>query len=594
MDMLLMYIRGLYHSAPLKFVVNMILMIMLGMLESISILMIVPLLIVAGIIPGMQVTSGLTAWLSSFLNHIGLTLNLPFVLLIYIGIIWGQSWLKRYQTVLNFTIQQSYNTFLTVKLFQGVAYADWQLLIAKTKSDITNVIITELMRLYSGLNSFLTILSAGIITLVQVAVAFWIAPSITCAVLVTALVLYVLLQRYVKKSYKLGHELSGLYQDSLLKLTEHLNGIKEIKSYGLEAAQVRNFSRTRKMMQDNLCRFNEMKTWVDMLYKVGAAVFVSLYLYSAIMIFHLNVQSFIVITVIAARLWPRISILQTGLQDINSVLPAFRSVHALETECLARENLPAEETMARMNLKRGVEFCDVSFRYDLNKAVYALEEVTFTLPVATTTAITGVSGSGKSTLVDLLMGLLAPQKGQILVDGEPLLDHLRPWRNSIGYVPQDAFLLNATIKENLLWACPDAAEEEMWEALRLASVDFFIHSLPDGLDTVVGDRGIRLSGGERQRIVLARALLRKPSVLILDEATSSLDMENEKRIQEAIEGLQGKMTIVIIAHRISTIKRADCILVLEQGHLVERGDYQSLVQDKDSRFHALAYLGEIK
>ena len=152
--------------------------------------------------------------------------------------------------------------------------------------------------------------------------------------------------------------------------------------------------------------------------------------------------------------------------------------------------------------------------------------------------------------------------------------------------------MNASIRDNLLWACPDATEEGMWEAMRLASVNSFVKSLPDGLDTVVGDRGVRLSGGERQRIVLARALLRRPSVLILDEATSSLDSENEKRIQQAIESLRGKLTIVIIAHRISTIKNADQILVLEQGRILEEGNYRSLMRNKDSRFHALAYLSE--
>jgi ATP-binding cassette subfamily C protein len=128
----------------------------------------------------------------------------------------------------------------------------------------------------------------------------------------------------------------------------------------------------------------------------------------------------------------------------------------------------------------------------------------------------------------------------------------------------------------------------MWEALRLASIDSFVGSLQDGLDTVVGDRGVRLSGGERQRIVLARALLRRPPVLILDEATSSLDTENEKRIQQAMENLQGKLTMVVIAHRISTIRNADRILVLEQGRIVEHGNYQSLITKKDGRFHALA------
>ena len=593
MGMLLVYIRELYYLSPIKFLVNVLLMVMLGMLEGIGVLMIIPLLIVVGIIPGMQAASGLTSWLNHFFQNIGVTLSLPLVLLVYTGIIFGQSWLQRYQSVLNYNIQQSFSVFLSVRLFRAVIYAEWQLFISKKKSDITHVIITELIRVYGGVNIFLQMISASMITLIQIVIALIIAPGLTCLVLVSAFILFISLQNFVKKSRMMGQELSDLNRNLLSDLTEHLNGIKEIKSYGVESSQIQNFIKTRNMMMKNLANYNKIQTWVGMLYKVGAAVFISFFLFSAIEIFKLNVQEFIIISVISARLWPRFSSLQMGLQNINSLIPAFQAAKELENQCLAaRENLPEDGGNTRMELRRRVEFRGVSFCYDLARAGYAVEEASFILPVATTTAIVGVSGSGKSTLVDLLIGLLTPQRGEILVDGQPLLENLRSWRSSIGYVPQDAFLLNTSIRENLLWACPGAADEGMWEALRLASVESFVKSLPDGLDTVVGDRGVRLSGGERQRIVLARALLRKPSVLILDEATSSLDSENEKRIQQAIESLRGKLTIVVIAHRISTIRNADRILVLEQGRIVEQGNYQSLMVNKDSRFHSLAYLSE--
>lgn len=593
MGMLLVYIRELFDLSRIKFLVNVLLMVVLGMLEGIGVLMIIPLLIVAGIIPGNQVTSGLTSWLNHFFQSVGMTLSLPLVLLLYTGIIFGHSWLQRYQSVLNFDIQQSFGVFLSVRLFRAVAYAEWQLLIYRSKSDITHVIMSELMRVYNGVNLFLQLITTAIITLIQIVVALMIAPGLTSLVLVSAIILFIFLQRFVRESRKVGQNISNVNRNLLFDLTEHLNGIKEIKSYGVESAQIYNFIKTRNMMKKNLIKFNKIQTRISMLYKVGAAVFVSLFLFSAIEIFKLNAQEFIVISVISARLWPRLSSFQVGLQNINSMLPAFQAAKELENQCLAaRENLPEDGAFTRIELKRGVEFRGVTFYYDSARASYAIKEASFVLPVGTTTAIVGVSGSGKSTLVDLLMGLLTPKKGEILIDGEPLLENLRPWRSSIGYVPQEAFLLNASIRENLLWACPDATEEGMWEALRLASVDSFFKSLPDGLDTVVGDRGVRLSGGERQRIVLARALLRKPSVLILDEATSSLDSENEKRIQQAIESLRGKLTIVVIAHRISTIRNADRILVLEQGRIVEEGNYHSLMKNKDSRFHALAYLSE--
>ena len=211
---------------------------------------------------------------------------------------------------------------------------------------------------------------------------------------------------------------------------------------------------------------------------------------------------------------------------------------------------------------------------------HALREIDFVIPARSTVAVVGPSGSGKSTLADLIMGLVTPDDGTILIDGKPLTGELiYNWRSSIGYVPQENFLFNDTIRGNLLLVRPGASEEEIWDALRQAAADSFVASFPEGLETVVGDRGIRLSGGERQRIALARALLRKPTVLILDEATSSLDRENERRILDAIEGLHGELTMVIIAHRLSTIRRADSIVVLEQGRIVETGTWASLSQE---------------
>jgi len=187
------------------------------------------------------------------------------------------------------------------------------------------------------------------------------------------------------------------------------------------------------------------------------------------------------------------------------------------------------------------------------------------------TAVIGHSGAGKTTLIDLLMGLIRPEKGEILVDGRPLEGRfLFSFRRAVSYVPQDPFLFHASIRDNLRIAAPDASEDDMWEALRLSASEEFVRGLPLGLDTVVGDRGVRLSGGERQRIVLARALLRKPALLILDEATSALDAVNEDKIRQALDRLKGEMTIIVIAHRLSTIRNADHVIVLERGRVVRQ------------------------
>ncbi|MDA8337478.1 MAG: ABC transporter ATP-binding protein [Peptococcaceae bacterium] len=589
MRMLFLYVWNLYNFCRFRFLLNIVLMIVLGLLEGIGILLIIPLLILAGIIPGMQATSGIAFWFKQLFQHAGIPLNLLVVLAIYTAVNVGQSWLKRYQTILNADIQQAFGVYLGIRLFRAVAHARWQTIMCMAKSDITNVMIMELMRVYSGINYFLQTVAAVFIALIQVAIALMVSPGLTALVIGGAVILFVLLRPLMRESHKVGKEISNLNTELVSALTEQLGGLKEVKSYGMESVQIDNFANTRNMIKDNLIKFNLIQTGTSMYYNIGAAVFISLCLLAAVDVFRLDTQQFILITYVSARLWPRLSSFQSTVQNILMVLPGFKAARDLEEQCLAaQEEAPEEGAATRMELARGVEFSHVTFFYDKERSSYAVQDADFFLPANSTTALVGVSGAGKSTVVDLLMGLLSPGTGRILLDGRPLAENLRAWRNSIGYVPQDPFLFNASIRDNLLWSSPDAPEEEIWAALRSASVDSFVRSLPAGIDTVVGDRGVRLSGGERQRIVLARALLRRPSILVLDEATSSLDSENERRIKLAIEGLRGKLTIVVVAHRISTIRNVDRIFVLEDGRVVEQGDYDTLMEDQNSRFYALA------
>jgi ATP-binding cassette subfamily C protein len=228
-----------------------------------------------------------------------------------------------------------------------------------------------------------------------------------------------------------------------------------------------------------------------------------------------------------------------------------------------------------------IECKHVSFRYNQNLATWALANINLKLKKNATIAIVGQSGAGKTTLVDMMMGLLQPELGSVLINGEPLTErNLFNYRASISYVAQEPFLFHASIRENLQMVCPDASEKDLWEALSFAAADHFVRKSPNGLDTIIGDRGIKLSGGERQRLVLARAILRKPSILVLDEATSALDSENERKIQKAIHQLKGKMTIIVIAHRLSTIRNADQVIVLDEGKLIQEGGYQQLAESK--------------
>jgi subfamily B ATP-binding cassette protein MsbA len=228
------------------------------------------------------------------------------------------------------------------------------------------------------------------------------------------------------------------------------------------------------------------------------------------------------------------------------------------------------------DLEGDVRFDDVRFEY--NPGVPVLQHVAFHAPAGTTTALVGSSGSGKSTLISLIMTFNRPQSGRVLVDGHDLVSvRLRDYRSHLGIVLQDNFLFDGTVAENIAYAHPDATQPEIEAVSRIAHCDEFVQGFAEKYATVVGERGVRLSGGQRQRVAIARALLANPRILILDEATSSLDSESEALIQDGLKALRQGRTTFVIAHRLSTIQSADQILVLEGGEIVERGTHAELL-----------------
>ncbi len=238
-----------------------------------------------------------------------------------------------------------------------------------------------------------------------------------------------------------------------------------------------------------------------------------------------------------------------------------------------------EDDRQRATLADGngdVVFDGVWFEY--REGIPVLKDVSFTAKAGTTTALVGSSGSGKSTLISLILAFNRPLKGRISIAGQDLATlRLRDYRSTLGVVLQDNFLFDGTVAENIAFSRPGASREEIIEAARIANCDEFVRDFPDGYETIVGERGVKLSGGQRQRVAIARAILADPQVLILDEATSSLDSESERTIREALKQLRAGRTTFVIAHRLSTIRSADQILVLEQGEIVERGSHRELM-----------------
>ncbi len=296
------------------------------------------------------------------------------------------------------------------------------------------------------------------------------------------------------------------------------------------------------------------------------------------------------------RLLPALNTLLTAVNTIRANQPAVAVVEAELARLGEYEAIPddAGDRSADFVPTGAFAVSDLLFRYP-TRAEDALLGISVEVGFGEALGIVGSTGSGKSTLVDLLLGLLDPVSGSILIDGRPLGENLRPWRAQIGFVPQDIFLADNTLAANITFGEADevASAEQLAAAVRLAQLDDVVAELPEGLNTMLGERGVRLSGGQRQRVGLARALYRKPAILILDEATSALDNETERKISDALLSLHGKLTTVVVAHRLSTVRSCDRILYLDRGQVSGIGTFDELDRTNEG-FARLVELGSLR
>jgi subfamily B ATP-binding cassette protein MsbA len=370
------------------------------------------------------------------------------------------------------------------------------------------------------------------------------------------------------------------------RLAESLGGVRIVKSYTAEKREELVFAKGAHRLFRNVARsLTGVSATTAFSSLVIGATGLAMMLIGGTSIRNGSMtigDLFMYLSFTALMTMPVIQLASIGTQITEAFagLDRIREIRRMATE--------DQEDAARLPLAevRGeVEFEDVTFEY--NPGAPVLKHVSFRAPAGSTTALVGSSGSGKSTLISLVMAFNRPGSGRVLVDGLDLIEvKLRDFRSNLGVVLQDNFLFDGSIAQNIAYARPHATREEIVAVSRIAHCDEFVSGFEQGYDTIVGERGVRLSGGQRQRVAIARAILANPRILILDEATSSLDSESEALIQDGLRSLRQGRTTFVIAHRLSTIRSSDQILVLEHGEIVERGTHEDLLE-KNGRYRQL-------
>ena len=478
-------------------------------------------------------------------------------------------------------INARYMTNEMSNLFRATMRSKWQFMTSQKGGYIQNTIFWDVKRTAQLLDGIVQFIQASTASIMYLAVAFNISWQITLLTLVFGAAILLALRRpLITRMRVLGEETSNLEKTLAQHIIEYLQGFKTVKAAGAVGGVNSEASGYLDLMRQTYAK-------TVFLQGVGGVFVQPLSFLFIIGVFALSYhEQTLNLAVFAATLY----LIQKIFSSLDSTQAFFTA--SVQLIPFAENVAQYKDTIATQReeeaiggksftFKREIEFKDISLSYP--SGTKALSDASFLIPKGALVGIIGGSGGGKTSLADLLLRLFKPTKGEILVDGVDAQEiRLADWRKKIAYVSQEAFLVNASIAHNIRFYDESVTEEDIQRAAKEARIYEDIMRLPQGFDTVVGDRGVTLSGGQRQRISLARALSRRPEVLVLDEVTSALDSELERQIQEVIDDLHGKVTIVVIAHRVSTVLGADMILVLDRGRVADQGAPQKMLANPES------------
>lgn len=488
---------------------------------------------------------------------------------------------------------------LSIRLYRHYMHQSWLFHASGSSSELTKQITGECQRVTGQIINPLMQMNAKIVMATFLAVGIFIYnPKVALIGVAVFSVAYWLLFRIVRQRLmQNGRTISQTQQQRFKLMAEGFGGIKDTLLLGRQPDFIRRFDSASNQFahaEGTNQVMSQVPRFVMELVAFGSVIFLILYLLDS---YQGNLGTILPVLSVYAlagfKLLPAFQQVYASLSSIKGSLAAFEAIRDdLRASTLEARRAQGQETVSHnqhLVPNQSITLKNVTFFYP-GKQQPALKNLTITIPANKVVGLVGASGSGKSTAIDLLLGLIQPERGELLIDNRPLDKNLlRAWQNTLGFVPQSIFLADSSIRENIAFGLPPEAidDEKVKRAATMAHLDELVKELPDGLETRVGERGVQLSGGQRQRIGIARALYHDAEVLILDEATSALDGITEKLIMDAIHDFSGKKTIIMIAHRLSTVKQCDMIYLMSAGKVIDSGSYTELTE-RNTTFRRMA------
>ena len=466
---------------------------------------------------------------------------------------------------------------VSVRLMEGYLSQDYLFHVTKNVAELQRNVSLDVDGFFGVLLAMIQLATEGCTLLFIVAYLFMQDVFITLAVMaLLAVFLYIVLVFFRKKLVRLGTKGREVGAQINKWILQSFGGIKDIKVSNTEKYFLDNYDAIYKE-SNRIYRLQNMLTLIPRPIMETVCICGLLVAIAVKTLINGEAQNMVpiisVFAVAAIRIMPSFNRITnyTGnmMYSKPSVDALYEDLHRMEDLKIISIDSDDECSREEIDMNGDIVADNVTFSYPSNPDKLVIDQASFVIKENTSAAFIGVSGGGKTTLIDCLLGLLKPQKGTIEAGGVNIYKHNKDWHKKVAYVPQNIYIVNDTVRANVAFGlkAEKIDDEDVWEALRKAQLEDFIKDKPLGLDTIIGDRGIDISGGQRQRIGIARALYKNPSVLVLDEATSALDNETEKNIMETIDSLSGKITMIIVAHRLSTIENCDSIFELKNGHI---------------------------